>query len=440
MADASQSQLLLWIKGQERAGVTDSSGVFTLDRRKAFARMGASALPFEYAWVLKVVQTAVSQASDLRVTQSRTESAFRWSAPPWSHAELELALLEEQPENRSLRHFADGIRALANLRLPFSLSYPTGEVALWTGEGFELSQAAERAGNELSLAVSHLKVGETNTLLSLEPGMAKARAVSIATALTRHAHWASTRVTLDNRVVSNIVNDPGFGASREVYPLYFLPVSPLSSLPSWVFHAKFSKQELLPPVTLTGKDSNLRQDIRAGGVPVSAVAMISGIIRVDGQGLAISIRSVLRQSELVWVTDGVEVLREKLEIPPLPTPLMVACSAEGLETDLSGMVPRDTEERRRRRDRVMREMTAAINSKMLDAETDPPMVVAATVTLGFGAFLTLCKPWLGLPLLVVGGKMMVNKPNKELEKFMDQGLLDLQRMLSEFWGSSRNES
>lgn len=444
MSNLAQSQLLLWIKAQEQAGVTDSSGVFTLDRGKAFAKMGSSALPFEYAWVLKVVQAAVSQGSELRVAQSSTETVFRWEAPSWGHGELEVALLEKVSNaNRSLSHFVDGLRALAMTGLPFSLGYGGGEIAFWTGQGFELASAANPMG-DMVLTVSHLKVGETEKRFSLSDSPDRARYVGIGSALSQHAHWSPVSITLDKRVVSNVANDPRFGASHEVHPLYFMPFDPNPAVPSWVYHARFSKRESMM-VVFTGKDSNLQEDIRFGGEPVSAVAMICAVTRFEKGSGGIFVHSswkpALRHSEFVWVADGVEVLREQLELPTLPTPLLVACSADGLETDLSGMLPRDTEERHRRRDRVMRGVTKAVAGRTFETESGTPMgVFAGKVTLTLGVMLAPYMPWLALPTMAAGGVLMGANPYKKLQRLMDQGLLDLQRMLLEFWGKSRDES
>ena len=49
-------------------------------------------------------------------------------------------------------------------------------------------------------------------------------------------------------------------------------------------------------------------------------------------------------------------------------------------------------------------------------------------------------PWLALPTMAAGGVLMGANPYKKLQRLMDQGLLDLQRMLLEFWGKSRDES
>lgn len=198
-------------------------------------------------------------------------------------------------------------------------------------------------------------------------------------------------------------------------------------------------------VVFTGKDSNLQEDIRFGGEPVSAVAMICAVTRFEKGSGGIFVHSswkpALRHSEFVWVADGVEVLREQLELPTLPTPLLVACSADGLETDLSGMLPRDTEERHRRRDMVMRGVTKAVAGRTFETESGTPMgVFAGKVTLTLGVMLAPYMPWLALPTMAAGGVLMGANPYKKLQRLMDQGLLDLQRMLLEFWGKSRDES
>ncbi|HIB66471.1 MAG TPA: hypothetical protein EYO33_15500 [Phycisphaerales bacterium] len=74
-----QSKIYQWVENLANQGTWESEGRFTLDRDKAWEKLSTYQLPFEHAWVLKLVQAAVLAACEsLQVKLTGSESSFRF--------------------------------------------------------------------------------------------------------------------------------------------------------------------------------------------------------------------------------------------------------------------------------------------------------------------------------------------------------------------------
>ena len=440
---SAELDLFRWVKSQEQAGDVESSGTFTIDKATAWQKLGAFALPFEHAWVVKVVQSAVCCGSDLKIEQSRTQTTIHWLTPPdWTQDMVESAMLNSQPGEKALDHLAVGLRALAKATdLPFGLSYPDGTTTYWTGQGF--TSTSDSPKGELRLGVGHFKVGESSSILSSDKVRAVGRMTSIAQALAARAHCCPNTITLDRRNVSNVFQEPLFGSSSLSHPLYFLQAPPQPELPSLRLRARF----LAPTVKMTqplaqsarGEVTRLNDELSEpclAGLLITAFTrrkIVPNHSRKNPQN-EISYVAAPRPSVLVWVTDGVEVAREDLEMPHSPTALLVYCSAEGLPTDLSGLTPRHTELLGQRRTAVMRAVQRCLEAADVDSKVSTSSAVNVGLVVVSG-LLTLANPFLGLGAIVGGGYSFLAQrgKNSSLEKEMDEGLEKLRDGVNAKW-------
>ena len=382
-----------WLKSQAEVGRTDSIGEFTLDPAKAWAKLGASGLPTTYSWVLKIVQSAVRFGVGLDIQQSREETVFTWTAPvPWTHEQLSGAIfsVEGCQEDRALNHLAVAVRALVASRSDFKfwIQYSDGVRAEWTGSDFTMSSRRASSSTPLALGVGHRTTNDGAPIQLASVG------AEIARILCVQCHLSPRKITLDQREISSIFEDPNFGRPKGYQLLGLLSSPPSESGPNLRVRANFTGS-----FTPWGLKARLNPDVilkatRSLATSASAAGMM--IYSPSDPKLI---------SQLAWVQDGVEVFRDNLSLAGGPIALLVACSAEGLETDISGMTLRDTPEKRRRMLETLERIGHCLqdSGKVLSElpESSPLPSVAAGVA---GLFLCLVSPVIGC--LTLGGSVL----------------------------------
>ena len=406
-----ESELLSWIKAQERAGQVESTGQFTIEESTAWQKLADFSLPFEGAWVVKLIQSACAAKSNLIVQQAREESLFIWrGGPVWTHEQVLDAVFNlESLSDRALAHFGVALRALAGASgLPFSLHYPDGHHAIWTGQRFEYGpNNFPIRHNSIRLTVSHLRPGESRGMFGGAGVSASARGATIAAVLNAHAQWAPVHVTLDQRLISNIFHDPTFGVSELRQPVCLLHVPPQPPQPSLKVTAKFTNPDVSSDVPVVNPEGQtFRKALKDLAEPCLAVGMVSSFVEKKRVGKGYNVTPGLQRSQLAWVADGAEVAREDLPFPKGSVALLVACSADGLETDLSTLTPRDGREKDQRREAVLR----AVGANFPDAEDDKadysttsPTDIVGVAIMAIGAVGALIIPPAGILILGVGG-------------------------------------
>ncbi len=123
------------------AGVLDSSGAFTVGKKAALGKLGAFQLPRESAWILKVVQCAVSWgAVDIDVKQRRNQTSFAFeSQQPFDLDAVRQAMTStDSHELAYVQHLAVALRAVGSGQgRPLALLLFHGEnlrILRWDGE------------------------------------------------------------------------------------------------------------------------------------------------------------------------------------------------------------------------------------------------------------------------------------------------------------------
>jgi hypothetical protein len=330
------------------------------------------------------------------------------------------------------------VRALAKASgLPFGLCYEDGTTVYWTGEGFEASSGGTKG--EFTIAVSHFKVGESSFLLSLHNLAATTRAAAIAKTLTDRVHCCPNKVTLDGHSVSNVFNEPFYGASSLRYPLYFLQLKPDPAMPSLRLRAMHRAPDdgmmsWAPSVETPG--GKVVKSVQEAYDPCLAGILVTAFLKKEAAGKHVEFLPQPQRSQLVWVADGVEVAREDLGLSPTPTAILVFCSAADLSTDLSGLAPRETEMKLQRQAEVMRRVDQCL------AETDTETKVdcgESSLSIGLmivGGMALLISPPVGLVMVAAVGfsKFSAREKSNSLKQKLDEGLHALRANVTKRWG------
>jgi hypothetical protein len=330
-----------WLQEEKAAGLHESEGSFTLERSKAWEKLGAFQLPFPEAWCLKIVQAAhVHPSASLAVTQTSEENIFEFQGLPpleWSELEPEVFSIDGQ-NDPFIEHLVVAVRALALQRSrPFSLSCEGG-VVVWNGQDFQVLSQTSESGC-FQLAVSNYEFEQSKSIFSLSRKLVTKYRAGIARTLAQRCQFSDSSLTLDRRKLSGFATDPFFGLTDRSYPLVALRADPIEG---W--------DPMVVDVRLEAPDPRLgyHRVACAGPSDVGPQAFSTALLlslqyerEVITETLRLE-RTVHRtaqgHSQIIWVRDGVVVDRESLDIEG-NIALGLVVSAAGLESDLTSFSP-----------------------------------------------------------------------------------------------------
>jgi hypothetical protein len=342
---SKKSEIYEWLEQQGSDGEYQAEGHFTLKHDEAWAKLAAYQIPIEEGWVLKLVQAVTAHsAASLRVTQLARETVFTvLEVTNWTRDVVEDTLFSiDKDSGNDVDHLGLAIRFLVQVKQrPFSIRYSDQEKVVWTGEKFVSAPSSNRTGFELR--VGHFTIKERKQVLNLTGAAGAAVGANIACALRRHCHLAPTPILLDGYRVTSCLNDEDFGTPSRGRPLGLFRVPKADALPTFQ----------LPPVDPSPKAKIGRQVayleddsvLRSADNEACCVAGILSVFVKDHS----SARLGAQRSKILWFNDGVIVHREPLDLEPRATGVGILISSQGLETDLSGMIPRHSEEYVRRK-------------------------------------------------------------------------------------------
>lgn len=356
-----------WLRAAELEGDLDSRGEFTIEIGKAWEKLGTFQLPFEHAWVLKLVQAAVATPNcSLDIRQSREETAFIFeNTTHWKPSAIEKVIFETSAKSNSepLEHLAVALRALAlNKKRPFSVSYANGVDWVWTGCRFARLNSTKES-HATVVRVTHYQFGESNSFLSLGRIQASKFRAEIATTLAQHCHLAPNNITLDKRPLDGCLTDPYFGKTSQSHPLF-------------VVYGKV--HEDWEPLKLrhlakqrAAKIGSYRVSIPAKTsiVPIGpegcgAAAIVSAFFQKEVIQESMRLdrayyRPATLQSQTIWICDGVVVKREPLDFFGA-LGLGALVSAQGLPTDLTSLAPLENEMKSDRLERSLKRIEESL--------------------------------------------------------------------------------
>lgn len=336
-------------------GQTDGSGEFTVAHEQAARKLARFSLPRSSAWVAKLVQAAVRfQARSLEIKQSLSETFFHLELDqvPGEDAIVSAIVSGSIDRGRALDALSLSLRALVEQgRLSFLLVADDGRAAprpIYAGKHY--SKLTEKARLDprfhprpgLSLTVYHrplrLDPYDPEELLQSWRGHAP-----ILQEL-RTACFASPLPLLSKgRQLDGLLDSPALDLSELNRLLLVKGLDPLRhSPPSLPLPADFEGKQ----PSLLSHPQRLRRSYRGSRQAQAALTLSLHLDRAATEPQ--------RWSRLLWLSDGVLVQEEKLQVATRALQLTLLANGAGLATDLTGFSLVDNEHFRQRREEVLR--------------------------------------------------------------------------------------
>lgn len=321
-------------------GEVESQGKFTLDRDEALSKLAAFQLPFETAWVLKIVQAAVSCGAErLHIKQTSTDTVFEFCFPEaWTCERLEQAFFEPQGSgDRALDHLMKGLwGASLNDGRPFQLIPPAQiETVLWTGQ--QLLRVPPSHEVRAGVVVSHRKLSEGTGFFGIRNIQAARRNSEVLKALVERAFVCPLKLTVDGLRLDVLQLCPHYGVSPASHPLlmgWSQKGEARFRLPPGSFaHLALEKNRDVDPVVRRLSD----EVARATEAPdeVYSAWLVSAHFGRVKQGKKYVWKASAVQSSCFWVEDGVIIDNEKLDEERAVSVALFA-PAHDLQKDVSG--------------------------------------------------------------------------------------------------------
>lgn len=403
-------ELEKYLGEQHAAGSSESTGVFTLSPQQAIEKMAAYSLPWEYAWVLKIVQAIVAAgASSLDVYVSNTEIQFRFPGrAPWTLDEVERALLHPSAApQRSLEHLKRGVWSCLHQHQTFIYGAIGSRVALsLSRDGSTRPSLSPNDFNLIMLTHAHKHSAAELMLKGILPlpgSESFAQVGPTREQLAKYCYASPIPIRMDGERYDNLLASTTHGyAAYGAAPVRVLACHgdlPVQNYRVQVSTAWVSKQDdpLKIPSPLR---SYFFKDVSE--TVTASVTCLLALLITDFQ--ATKFESA--RSQIHFVLDGVIV--HSRELPMKRTRLSVAIyvSAEGLPTDISGLQLVQGAEL----DKRIRKATHIADSELQILEA-PSLKVASTAKMQKG-----CRALAGLslvgavafhPLAIVSGVFLV---------------------------------
>lgn len=313
------------------AGQVESEGEFLIDVDKALEKLAAYQLPFEYAWVLKIVQAAVASGAErLRINQTSTGTVFAFPVR-WTAGEIEEAFHKPPGSDKALGHLMTGLwSASLNDGRPFLIHPMRGEALMWTGRSM---RREERSSRIVGVEVSHRTLSQGKGFPVLN-WIERARVnASISQVLSQRACHSPIPVLIDGRAL-----EPKYYPSHDWNNHHYLRFG-------WTGG---DSQKLSEAVAKFVKDKGLQEQVLPGRVDSSWYLTarlgkrktVESVVSENNWAL----RPTAQKSRILWLTDGVVVRDDPVSEIDSWVSLMIVASGDGLKTDLTGFDFLDDEE------------------------------------------------------------------------------------------------
>ena len=439
-----ESPLQRWLHEASSNGTFDSEGRFTVDQKKAWEKLAAYQLTFPEAWVLKVIQAAVSQPeASLEIRPSRGEVVFVVRrAGEWTESTLQKALLEPDAQTpQPLKHLTVAIRALVGQKnRPFTIQYPDGLLKAWTGSGFKELSRSQEPSDTFTLSVGTFEFGQSQSYFAGTGKDAAAYREKVMNAFREHCHLAPSQVKLSGSTAGGLVTDPYLGDGETTRPFLLVKDVKSEESPAFRLPGNRLKNPLLGQYLVPIRQLNPHQD--EGSVTcVLTIFFSKYLMRKNMQIDRHEFYPSVGRSQVIWIRDGVVVLRESLKMRQT-VGLGVVLSADGLETDISGLRPRESEEKHARLEYGLKRALHQIKEYQHSLKRRKQLSVfkgvrvgSAITSMAGGALLTTT-PGLAIVGIIMLGKsapelFRYERERRRLNRIYTQGFQELIRELED---------
>lgn len=357
-----------FLEGQADEGETvDEMTPFTVSSEEALRKLASYQLPFEGAWILKMVQALVAGGTSSEIVISATSEDLSVCGPfpsDWVPESIMRAFLTPEPsEVRSLQHLVVGLRVVGlEQKCPFEIHWADGRRLLWDGESFELEQAG--AGKPKIWIALPVEVEGW-----LKRGKAASRRNAAMTRVLREgAFVCPLPIYFDGLQVSSLGNCPSHEVSKESVPISVLWSR--SRLPLW----------LPPGMSLDALRKSRREEFRGlqefregvlGGLELpsrlSTLAIVSAHVTAPSEDGESDWSIQKGRSVAYWIDDGVVVHTENLPLEEQAVSMALMLSAEGLKKDLTTFAPLDGPAKLERVQEAMKSVLPQVEKMSFDA-------------------------------------------------------------------------
>lgn len=298
----------------EREGTLQSQGVITIDWTADIAKYHQ--LPRPYAWILKLVQFAVSiQASQIRIEVEPTQTVFSiWDGQSISPQQLDALLQNIRHGSGWQQHLKRGLwGATANLH-PTEIQLAKAHKSLVINMDRLLwRECPLRTHTEIR--VSHTRRGDALNLLRSVLLESQDLRKQIARELHDYAFTCPIPLLLGDERIDNLLLCPSHGRAADIYPLgLFHQGDPSRLVHGW----KIPPATFGTTLTFTGKNSILSRLWHAPELPLGrdcsrpAPVSFAGLMAtkiVSGLGGGFQLQP--HHSVVYWIWDGVVVGRQR---------------------------------------------------------------------------------------------------------------------------------
>ena len=339
------SQLEAFLKSCEQ-GEIESRGEFSIDVGKALEKLAAYQLPFDYAWVLKIVQAAVVTGSrSLGIQQTSTDTIFRFSLP-WHLDTIQEAFHRPPGSDQGLAHLLSGLWAASlNNGRPFLLNsdLDSDESLIWTGCEFQRRPRTDLKGSSLVVSHRQLSEGEPYPIIGLFTA-SKVNA-SIGKVLREKACFCPIPITIDSRKLEADSYPEHKHANHHFFDCGWAEgkIAPMKTPPAV---AAYVRNEIAGEGKLPAdhSDSFFLLSVNLGSRTLSLDESSS-----SKRELYWSLRPQQQKSRVAWVLDGVVVQEDLIPLKENWISALLVVNAKGLDTDLSGFSLLESEQLEQRK-------------------------------------------------------------------------------------------
>lgn len=343
-----------FLEEASQLGCLDSEGSFTIAGQEAVGKLASFQLPRPSAWILKMVQAAVtSGASELCVKQSADVTTFRFDPTKLVEVDdLQQALLSPDMQAPDfLKHLAIGLRTVGfGDGRAFTMAVgreDRRELFGWDGQ--QLSRQSHQVETPTA-AYIHIGVAfpQENRGRALGGLMrAAGRATDEYGELVKFGQACPIRLTFDGRRLDTLSNFPEKLVKCTTVPLAIGCCQPgaLHDMPSLrIPRGVHRGQEKWRP---TDRFTDSRLFFFDGGAEQWETQVLSRLcyhFHIDNHRSkyrSFKFHNIKQPSYCHWVKDGVICQSTTISRTPAAVSLDLFLSAEGLSTDISGLRLRD---------------------------------------------------------------------------------------------------
>jgi hypothetical protein len=440
----TQDPLQKLLQSASQVGTLDSEGSFTISGDVAVGKLAKFQLPRTSAWILKIVQSAVTaNATFLSIAQSNETTTFVFHpATEFEVEQLKEALLSPQLLGpKAVQHLAVGLRAVGfGDGRAFTLALDKGDVRTYFGwNGKQLSQRVETLPSagppKLTLGVAFPQEDLGRSLGGLIKS--KGRATSEYREIVSNGEVCPIPLLFDGRRMDSLQaphpdETPGNTATLSVG---WTPFSHAASFPDLML------PKGLPQVSSTWRPTDKFTDNRVfyfdGDLEqthTNCIVKLRYGYKVEShrsKHRSFKFQSLNRRSFYTWVQDGVICHREASKGTESPVCYEVYLSADGLTTDLTGFQLRADTHYYRRASQAREQIRFQVENTThaLTKHVPKPFSLHSAMYGTMGVVFTLCAPLtMGKSLLGAFTFVGLALSAYDKKKIMDDCGFHLQRL------------